>query len=521
MGLDTKLSRSTTFQRAKQWLDTTLAPLRQRFAGDWRPARDDPSAALFRRMRLWLILRYASVLAVVLLIVGGLLYFAMWQTVMGPVNSGLANTAQSYASFWQQSCQRTSLSPCVPHDCFGGGYFACYTSDASHFSVQGPARDAPGFLDPALAKQALQDGSDSDVVDGGASDGGYDIGAISRYALVVRDPDTHQIFGVIQIGAPIQGQLDAMHALLTLLLILMPLALLCATVGGFFLAERALAPARLAFTRQQTFIADASHELRTPLTLLRADAEVLLRGRDRLNADDAALLEDIVAETEHLSSIANNLLTLARLDSGAMRLERDVVDLAEIARDAVRRVDALAREKGVTVRLGALASVPVVGDAQLLAQATLALLDNALKYGGDGCEITLSTARDDGHGTLTVHDTGPGIAAEHLALLGQRFYRPDKARARAAGGAGLGISVVRGILALHEGTLALESAPGEGTSAIIRLPAIAPAGHPDPGEQSAGADAHVETADGFQVSHGGAVAPSEKQPEQTPHSPRR
>ena len=431
---------------------------------------------MFRRIRLRLILWYASVLAVVLLIVGGLLYFAMWQTVMGPVNSGLANAAQSYASYWPDAVQRYGVPPCALRDRFNPGvtYVACYDSDVSTcIPAPGPSGQAPGFLDASLAKQALKDGSDSDVVDGG-----YYLGAISRYALVVRDPNTHQVLGVIQLGVPIQGQLDAMHALLTLLLILLPLALLCATAGGFFLAERALAPARLAFTRQQTFIADASHELRTPLTLLRADAEVLLRGRARLDADDAALLEDIVAETAHLSSIANNLLTLARLDSGAMRLERDVVDLAVIAREAARRVDALAREHGVTVRLGDLASVPVVGDAQLLAQATLALLDNALKYGGDGCEITLSTARDDGHGTLTVHDTGPGIAAEHLPLLGQRFYRPDKARARAAGGAGLGISVVRGILALHQGTLTLESALGQGTSAIIRLPAIALASHP-------------------------------------------
>ena len=464
---------------------------------------------MFRRIRLRLILWYASVLAVVLLIVGGLLYFAMWQTVMGPTNSGLANAAQTYATYWQQSCQGTGPSPCLPRDCFGqgGAYVVCYNSDVSgHFPVQGPAREAPGFLNPSLARQALHDSSDSDVVDGG-----YGLGSISRYALVVRDPNTHQILGVIQVGVLIQGQLDAMHALLALLLILLPLALLCATIGGFFLAERALAPARLAFIRQQTFIADASHELRTPLTLLRADAEVLLRGRDRLDADDAALLEDIVAETEHLSSIANNLLTLARLDSGAMRLERDVLDLVTIAREAERRVAALAREHGVTVRLGALTSVAVVGDAQLLAQATLALLDNALKYGGDGCEITLSTARDDDHATLTVHDTGPGIAPEYLPLLGQRFYRPDKARSRAAGGAGLGISVVRGILALHHGTLTLESEPGQGTSATIRLPAISLADHPSASEQPADAD----------TVHGADSAPAGEWAKQAPDSSRR
>ncbi|MGE5333062.1 MAG: sensor histidine kinase, partial [Nitrososphaerota archaeon] len=215
--------------------------------------------------------------------------------------------------------------------------------------------------------------------------------------------------------------------------------------------------------------------------------EVLLRGRARFDPDDAALLKDIVEETEHLSGIANNLLTLARLDSGGMHLERDIVDLATIASDAARRIDALAREQGIAVRLGELTSVTVIGDAHLLAQATLALLDNALKYAGKGSEITLTTAREDHQGSLTVHDTGPGIAAEHLPLLGQRFYRPDKARSRAVGGAGLGISVVRGILALHHGSLTLESAPGQGTSAILRIPAISltdRTGHADHADHS-------------------------------------
>ncbi len=469
--------------------------LRDRLSSGRRKTSTDPSAAMYRRIRLRLTLLYASVLAVVLLVASGLLYFSMWQTVMGPVNSGLASVASDYAARWQQ----TGLQPCFtarsrPGDGGGGVLFvACYDGTANLFpGFQGLVNQAPGFLDTSLARNALHDTSASDVVDGGSTNGGYDLGAISRYALVVRDPDTHQILGVVQVGVLVGGQLDAMHALLTLLLILGPLELLGATLGGFFLAERALVPARLAFERQQTFIADASHELRTPLTLLRADAEVLLRGRARLDPDDAALLEDIVVETEHLSAIANNLLTLARLDSGSMRLESDVVDLATIATNAAHRVDALAREHGITVRLGALTSVAVLGDPQLLAQATLALVDNALKYAGSGSEISLSTSHEGDLATLAVHDTGPGIAAEHLPLLGQRFYRPDKARARAAGGAGLGLSVVRGILALHNGSLDLESAPGEGTTAILLIPAITPTDRPTGTTEP---DANATTAD--------------------------
>lgn len=480
------ISRHSWTQRIAAAFDAA----RLRLPGGQIPAAttNDPATALYRRTRLRLTLWYASVLAVVLLIAGVLLYVVMWQTVMGPVNGGLARAGSELANYWQQ----TGSSPCLlPHPddipgVRGVQFAACYDNNAGQTSYLGFVDQVPGFRDPSLAQSAAKDGSDSDVVDGGATNGHYDLGRISRYAVVVRDASTHQVLGVVQVGVQVEGQLEAMDALRNLLLILGPLSLICATVGGYFLANRALAPARLAFERQQTFIADASHELRTPLALLRADADVLLRGRARFDPDDTLLLEDIVGETQHLTGIANNLLTLARLDSNAAHLERDVVDLAAVATSAAHRIDALANERGITVRLGALTNVAVIGDGQMLGQATLALLDNALKYAGSGSEVTLTTSREGEMATLTVHDTGPGIDAEHLPLLGQRFYRPDKARSRAAGGAGLGLSVVRGILALHHGSLMLESAPGEGTSAIMRIPAISPAGQPVPPAQTPG-----------------------------------
>jgi signal transduction histidine kinase len=165
------------------------------------------------------------------------------------------------------------------------------------------------------------------------------------------------------------------------------------------------------------------------------------------------------------------MLTLARLDSGAQHHERDVVDLADVAAGVVRRTRSYAEERGVTLALGATAPAQVIGDHELLEQAALILVDNAIKYGGAGISVKVSVSSNDGKQRLVVHDTGPGIAAEHLSHLGERFYRPDKARSRAAGGAGLGLSLARGILKLHDGELTVESAPGEGTTAILSLPA--------------------------------------------------
>src|SRR5260370_36402399 len=135
-----------------------------------------------------------------------------------------------------------------------------------------------------LGKSAWQNGYASDIVNAGGT-----VGSIYRYAQVVPDPTGNDDVGVVVIGESVQAQESALSLLLILLLSVGGVALLGAGVGGLFLANRALVPARLAWANQQRVIADASHELRTPLTLLRGDAAVPLRGRDRLVAQDAAL----------------------------------------------------------------------------------------------------------------------------------------------------------------------------------------------------------------------------------------
>jgi signal transduction histidine kinase len=427
----------------------------------------DPAAALFGRIRWRLTLLFAAVLAAVLLISGVLLYVGMRQTLLGPTDSTLQSAGNELSEHWMHDGRPPCLLPPQAFNRQSGiAFIACYDNTGKFIGAVGPSNDAPGFLAGSLAQSALTSGSAFDEVDAGPYEG-----QVRRYAVVVRDPDTQTVIGVAQAGVRIGDTLAALDTLQTLLLLVGALTLAGATIGGYFLAARALYPARLAFARQQGFIADAAHELRTPLTLLRADAEVLLRGRERFEPDDAALLEDIVAETGHLSSLSTTMLTLARLDSGAQHHERDVVDLASVAASVVQRAHALADERGISLSLGATPQAQVIGDRELLEQAALILVDNAIKYGGAGSSVEVSVAAKDGKQRLVVHDTGPGIAAEHLPHLGERFYRPDKARSRAAGGAGLGLSLARSIMQLHDGELNVESEPGKGTTAILSLPA--------------------------------------------------
>ncbi len=444
----------------------------------WRDRFFSPAgegAAAFGRLRSQLTLWYSAILAGMLILFGVLLYQEVQQALLNPVKPQVQQLADQIKHNWSRPGDHNNpyqLPPGIPL-----GYvvnvnyqtylIACYDGNGNlitlPFSDDESVLSTPFFRD-SLFNAAIQQSPATDTLGSGQD-------AIYRYAEAVPDPAGNGYLGVVQVGEPIGPQEQTLQSLLTWLIVLGILILLVAALGGLWLAERALAPARLAFNRQQSFIADAAHELRTPLTLMRTNAEVLLRGRAHMDDDEALMLEDIVTEAGHLSGLATNLLTLARLDAGAAQLERDVVDLSALASRLAHRVHTLAQEKHVSLHVEAREPVLVIGDALLLEQAALILVDNAIKYNRPGGSITLHTALVQGRACLEVRDTGIGIAPEHLAHLGERFYRVDKARSREAGGAGLGLSIARNIAADHQGTITFASTPGQGTTALLALPA--------------------------------------------------
>jgi signal transduction histidine kinase len=478
-------------QRLRDALRQTTRPLQRLRRDDQSIASTSgASSAMFSHIRNRLILWYIGILAAILLLLGILLYFAMQQTLFTQVNNDLMTNAQVLVRAWQVNFAQQDPKPiCLDTGALGtiaeqldAPYWSCFyasspTSATSVFAQSSPPPQGPAtseqaisqalIIDPSLARAALTSSS------GTASDrvNVYGLGTVQRYAEVVPGPNGVPL-GIVQVAEPITGQLTALNTLRALLLLGGLLTILGATGGGIFLAQRALEPAYLAFERQQEFIADAAHELRTPLTLMRANAEVLLRGRDRLDPDDVLLIEDIVTESAHMGALANNLLTLARLDAGQHSVKRDVVDMKEIAEALVRRADALAEEHQVTLKInGSPQPALVLGDEMLLSEAALILVDNAIKYNKPGGEVVIQVEPGDEEVTLWVRDTGIGISVEHLAHLGERFYRPDKARSREMGGAGLGLSIARSIAAAHDGTLTLRSVLNQGTTAALILPA--------------------------------------------------
>jgi signal transduction histidine kinase len=431
----------------------------------------EAGAALFQGLRLHLTLWYCGVLSTALVLFGVSLYLGSNYFLLTPIENDTVAQTQGHVQQWlvdplDHGCP-SSVFPGPPGQNFQMRVLVvCFDRNGSLLPNENTAGLPAAFLTTTLAKSALQTGQPAtDIVNGGGT-----FGSIYRSAQVVPNPSGSGISGVIVVGESIQAQEYAISLLLYLLLAVGNVALLAAGVGGLFLSKHALAPARLAWTNQQRFIADASHELRTPLTLLRANAEVLLRGRERLEAEDAALLEDSVAETNHMARLLNNMLTLARLDSSSSHREHEVLNLTDVTLAGVRRVQALADQVEISMQVEANEKTVVIGDPAQLEQAVLALLDNAIKYNRQGGRITVRTAVKDEQALLEVEDTGIGMAAEHLSHLGERFYRVDKARSREAGGTGLGLSIVRSIAVVHGGTLTITSVPEQGTTVTFTLP---------------------------------------------------
>jgi heavy metal sensor kinase len=239
------------------------------------------------------------------------------------------------------------------------------------------------------------------------------------------------------------------------------------------------------------FVADTSHELRNPLLALRTNLELLDRMTDP--AARAECRREAREQVERMSRLVQDLLTLAQVEAGR------VIELRPVALDAlVTRIarEAEPRADGQRLHVEAAETVELLGDEGRLTQVLTNLVDNALRHTPSGGTITLRLARENGWARVAVADTGEGIPAEHLPHIFDRFYRADKARARAGGGTGLGLAIVKHLTEAHGGWVTVESAPGRGTCFTVWLP-LRP-GTPPPAEATAGSTSLILTRAGTQ-----------------------
>jgi len=274
--------------------------------------------------------------------------------------------------------------------------------------------------------------------------------------------------GYIVVARSIEPEQEALRRLVFFLVVGGAVGLALACAGGYWLAGRALRPIQDSMDAQRTFVADASHELRTPLSLIRANAEVMRRQASQPE-QDVESLDDIIKETDHLSYLVGQMLTLARADVREAPFASESVDLSRLAGDITREARVLFDAKGTALSYEKAEGLSVMGDEQRLRELLLILLDNALKYTDAGGNVRVGVAKSEGRVRLSVADSGRGIPAEDLPHVFDRFYRADKARSREMGGTGLGLAIAKWITDAHGGTIALDSTAGVGTTVTVEL----------------------------------------------------
>lgn len=283
--------------------------------------------------------------------------------------------------------------------------------------------------------------------------------------------------GIIYTGMDVSEQRDALDRLFIILIVLAIVFLLLSSIIGHFMAGRAMRPIMNAFARQRQFVADASHELRTPLSVMHASIEVIeAEERDKFSPMTVQIIEDMKDETQRMTHLVGDMLTLARADSGRQQLTLERFDLYLTIEKIVRSFQPIAHKRDIQLYMTGLHNLKVKADQERITQLLYILIDNAIKFTLDHGkikvtlnEVTKGSARK---ASIAVSDTGIGMTDEQLQHIFDRFYRADQVRSRKQGGAGLGLAIAKWIVETHGGTLIAHSEVNIGSTFTAILPII-------------------------------------------------
>ena len=318
---------------------------------------------------------------------------------------------------------------------------------------------------------------------------------------------------VVESGSPYDQVDVVLHGLLLIFAVYVPFVLSLAVGGGYWLMRRSLEPidditrraegitssnlserlpviktgdelerlstalnrmiARLegAFEHINRFSADASHELRTPLTILQLELEGMVQNQ-RANPALTDQIGSALEEAQRMSRIVENLLTISRMDAGEVKMDKAPLDLGELASATADAMRLIAEEKAIDLRIHVARDVWVEGDRTRVQQVMVNLIDNAIKYTLEKGVVEVGVRREGATAVLEVMDNGAGIPADALPHVFERFYRADKARSRASGGAGLGLSIVKAVCAAHGAEIKVTSEEGHGSRFRVEMAAI-------------------------------------------------
>jgi two-component system, OmpR family, sensor kinase len=477
------------------------------------------------RLTVW----YSAVLAVVLILVSATTYLIVRKTSMQRTDSDLTVLADTFLVTFRAELADavTSQTPAIVSAAQQA--IVEHRSNSDIFAVLGPNGEtiassndiiAPNSRAGELAARALaSSGFQSFVKRAESKDVSLEVipGPRSRLRAYSRHFKAEDKNCLLIILHSLHAQNEMLETIRLTFTWMSLLGLLLAGTGGYFLARKSLAPVvamgaharrigatnlherlpvlnpndelgqlatifndlldRLdqSFERQRRFIADASHELRTPLAILRGEAEVAMSHPDRAAGDYLESLRILHEETSRLIKIVEDLLTLTRADSGQYQISPQDVYLEEVVADCAHSARTLAREKNIELTVDASSECLVQGDPALLRRMILNLLDNAIKYTGEGGRVSIACRPAEGGFEVHVTDTGAGIAPGLQSRIFERFFRADPARSRSGrdGGAGLGLSIALWIAQAHHGRLELVRSDASGSLFAVFLPGAA------------------------------------------------
>jgi heavy metal sensor kinase len=447
------------------------------------------------RLTAW----YSLILALSLCLFGAIAYFAMSHSIRATIDSGLSQRIQAVRDIIKEDAPnglaalQDEFRELVDSEGAGARLRVAYDAGLIYASP-----DLQTVLEPRRAQNVPRPFT-SRIGD-------------ARFRFLREKMEVHGARYDVEVASSMQDFDRALEGFRVVLYSAAPAFLILAALGGYWLSRHALAPVdeitraartigaqdlsqrlavprtsdelqRLAdtlnemlarleagFQRVTQFTADASHELRTPVSVMRTSAELALR-KTRSEAEYREALARILGESERVSRLIEQLLLLARADSGSATLPIVRTDLTAALQAACGEARVLAEAK----QLKFSESIPesavwVQGDAASLQRLFIILLDNAVKYTPSGGEIAVRLSSDDGYAVAAIRDTGIGIPEQDLPHVFDRFYRSDRARSRESGGTGLGLAIGHWIAAAHHGEIRVESVAAKGSKFEVRLP---------------------------------------------------
>ena len=473
------------------------------------------------RLTLW----YTAVLAVVLVTLSLSTYFIFWQSTVQRTDVNLAELSNAFlttldAEISDQSgpdAFKLAGQVAVTEHRFRDHVFAIFDAkgnlvvSSQDVPLAAPAIDSVpvGLLSSDSFQRFLNASSRSERFFGKVR------GNKAGYRGFARHFSSGGKAGTLVILQSLHAQQEMLEGVTVTFAWVIPIALLLASVGGYFLARKSLAPVvamssqagrigaanlherltvqndrdelghlarsfnslldRLSqsFERQQRFMADASHELRTPVAILRGEAEVALSQQARSPEEYRESLRVLHHEAERLTHIVEARFTLTRADAGQYPLQPRDFYLDELVGECVHSARTLALAKKICLNFEEASESPIRADESLLRRMILNLLDNAIKYTSEGGRVTVTCRSRDEEYTVSITDTGGGIPADLQPRIFERFFRADKARSRLendGGGAGLGLSISRWIAEAHHGRLELTRSDSIGSTFTAYLP---------------------------------------------------